>query len=131
MIVIVEYDVPYILELITPVFRERLFEGFCVKVGTLKLQTFKKSIQCACCGRKGIVFKLEASSECCAHLNLYSTEGILMCTDHIFPLSKGGPHRLFNTQTMCEICNREKADLIQARYFNRELKRWMYQRSIS
>lgn len=127
--IIAEYDVPFILERVTPVFREKLFEGFCVKIGTLKLQTFKKSSKCACCNRKGIVFRLEASSDCCAYLNLYTSEDILMCTDHIIPLSKGGPHRLFNTQTMCETCNRDKADLIQPRYFNADLKRWMYEKA--
>lgn len=129
--IIAEYNVLSILELVTPVFRERLFENFCVKIGTLKLQTFKRSIECACCGKKGIVFRLEASSDCCAHLNLYTSEGILMCTDHIIPLSKGGPHRLFNTQTMCETCNKDKADLIQPRYFNIYVKRWMHQKNIS
>ena len=98
--IIAEYDVLFILELVTPAFRERLFENFCVKIGTLKLQTFKKSVECACCGKKGIVFRLEASSDCCAHLNLYTSEGILMCTDHIIPLSKGGKHHASNMQVI-------------------------------
>lgn len=126
-----EYDIPYVLELITPVFREKLLEGLYVKIGTLKLQTLKRSQKCACCGREGSVFKLEVTSQDCACLNLYSADGILMCTDHIIPLSKGGPHRLFNTQTMCEVCNREKSDYIQKWYFNMELKGWMQRKGIS
>jgi len=94
--------------------------GYRVKISTLRLQTFKKSIKCARCGRKGNIFKLETNSGETPHLNFYHDE-IPMTRDHIIPLSKGGPDNLANSQAMCEPCNTLKADKIQRQYFTKDI----------
>jgi 5-methylcytosine-specific restriction endonuclease McrA len=49
-----------------------------------------------------------------AHLNLYAVtetgERVLMTKDHIVPRSRGGANQHENYQTMCIICNQQKAD---------------------
>lgn len=134
-----EYEVSEILELVTPSYREIVLLGYCVKIGTLKLQTFKRDAQCVCCGKRGNVFRLETFQKQpldkiqWAHFNLYhitQNNEILMSMDHIIPLSKKGPHRLFNTQTMCITCNRDKCNKIELRYFSPKLKTWARQREI-
>ena len=47
------------------------------------------------------------------HLNLYGMKNgkeILFTKDHIIPKAKGGKNTMDNYQTMCAVCNREKAD---------------------
>ena len=101
--------------------------GYPVKISTLKLQTFKKSIVCARCGRKGNVFKLETRAGENPHLNLYHSTieagEILMTRDHIIPLCRNGPDNLANLQTMCSPCNTMKADRIQKWYFTADTYR--------
>lgn len=85
-----------------------------VKIGTLRLQCFKRDLKCAHCDRKGFKFLLQAHTDKeTPHLNLYSEDDVLMTKDHIFPKSKGGKDHLSNLQTMCLECNLIKADSIE------------------
>ena len=38
-----------------------------------------------------------------------------MDVDHIFPKSKGGPNSTFNTQLLCQSCNRSKGAKVDSR----------------
>jgi 5-methylcytosine-specific restriction endonuclease McrA len=92
-------------------------DGSLVRVNSLRMQTFKKGIQCVSCGISGMFFAKEKShkSDLTFHLNLYALScghEILMTHDHIIPLSKGGADKLRNCQTMCEKCNITKSNLI-------------------
>ena len=101
--------------------------GYKVRVGTLRLQTFKKNVKCKRCGREGNIFRLETNKGETPHLNFFhiTMEGdeILMTRDHVIPLSKSGPNNIANSQTMCEPCNTLKADKIQKWYFTKDTYR--------
>jgi predicted metal-dependent HD superfamily phosphohydrolase/5-methylcytosine-specific restriction endonuclease McrA len=88
--------------------------GFDVKVSTLRLQTFKKSIKCAHCGCEGSFFAVEGNFEGDSpHFNMYTIkdgEEMLMTKDHIIPKAKGGRDHIDNLQTMCYECNQLKGD---------------------
>lgn len=88
------------------------FRGFKVKVNTTRLQLFKfKGIDCVSCGLKGAYFAIEQYDDHVSpHLNLYSSNNILMTKDHIIPKSKGGGDFLDNLQTLCTNCNNEKGN---------------------
>lgn len=96
-------------------------KAFKVKMYSLRLQTFNKSLGCAKCGLEGSKFLLQhevhnKQSHPSPHFNLYAEkdgELILMTKDHILPKSKGGPDHLSNLQTMCFLCNQEKGNVIQ------------------
>lgn len=79
-----------------------------VKVGTYRVLNLKRSQDCACCGLKGTVVRLEDNTQG-PHFNLYSEEGTMMTGDHIIPKSAGGPLHLGNMQTLCFTCNHLKA----------------------
>jgi 5-methylcytosine-specific restriction endonuclease McrA len=86
-----------------------------INMGSLRYQTFARSLQCAVCGIQGTVMILErdAGKDCTPHFNLYASKGkelILMTKDHICPRARGGKDHLDNMQTMCEICNGLKQD---------------------
>lgn len=88
-----------------------------VKMVSLRYQTFKKNLQCVCCGIQGVMFLLEMPSNggrlCRPHFNLYAErEGQLvqMTKDHICPRSRGGTDHISNMQTMCCTCNELKRD---------------------
>lgn len=101
--------------------------GFKVRSGSLRYQTFNKSLTCAKCGLKGRFLALE---RCLSdegghegkregqgfHLNLYALDDmgreVLMTKDHILPKSKGGPDHIDNLQTMCTYCNSDKGNII-------------------
>jgi len=107
--------------------------GYQVKISTLKLQTFKKSLQCQRCLITGNVFRLETNNGENPHLNLYyvrKNEERLMTKDHIIPLAYGGPNKLTNLQTMCGPCNRLKGSKIKPRYFNYEVRRIITMRNL-
>ena len=93
-----------------------IIEGFCVKVDTLRLITFKtRGVKCACCGLEGSFFAIETQKEDIPpHINLYAIDEagreVLMTHDHIIPRSKGGKNKLENCQTMCKPCNEKKGD---------------------
>lgn len=93
-----------------------------------RLETFKRSMKCACCGREGSIFFVERQrneQETVMHLNLYSCDSsgslVLMTVDHIFPDSVGGKFHSSNFQTMCRPCNMKKQHLMTA--FDIELVR--------
>lgn len=87
------------------------FYGYNVKVGTDRLNVFKKELSCVCCGKKGSYFAIERHQvQVTPHLNLYSEDNILMTKDHIVPKSKGGKDIIENYQTMCAVCNEKKGD---------------------
>lgn len=86
-----------------------------VNMGSLRYQTFARSLQCSVCGLTGSVMVLERDhgKSCMPHFNLYAIEGedmVLMTKDHILPRAKGGKDHLDNMQTMCAICNGLKQD---------------------
>lgn len=90
---------------------------FFVKLNTLRLQCFAKSLSCILCGIKGEYFllqRLKGSNET-PHLNLYAVnsegERVLMTKDHLVPKSKGGKDTLDNLNTMCFPCNVLKGSL--------------------
>lgn len=95
---------------------ETELHGFRVKLASLRYKVFRRSCVCVACGLVGTVMSLDRSDKKGprAHFNLYGiTESgrvVMLTKDHIVPKSKGGSNRLDNLQTMCETCNRKKAD---------------------
>lgn len=74
---------------------------------------YKKGLVCVTCGVIGKFFALEKDKSGSLHLNLYGyndDDEVLITVDHIVPKSKGGPNSMINYQTMCKICNENKAD---------------------
>lgn len=119
-----EYTVDEVLPYVTTerkVMRD--FDGWCVKMDSLRYQVFLKSRVCVDCGLEGTVFRLERAEvggpPGRAHFNLYgrNKDGdlILMTKDHIHPRSKGGKDTLDNLQTMCFPCNYAKSDQVLLR----------------
>lgn len=107
------YSPDEILPLISTDREKKLIDGYRVNCCSLRLRTFKKSLTCRYCGRKGTEFRLENQiynpSSPNPHLNLYSADNILMTHDHMVPLYSGGEDRTANTTTCCHICNFLKA----------------------
>lgn len=72
-------------------------------------------------GRHNIQFRPLNDERANWHLNLYalkllqdgSFREVLMTKDHIIPRAKGGKDIMSNYQTMCSICNGNKADNLQ------------------
>ena len=100
-----------------PQFHKREYCGHLVKMVSGRLNTFCESIKCVKCGVEGKFFAVERHrADKSFHLNLYALDDdgneILMTKDHIIPVSKGGKNHSTNYQTMCCICNEEKADTI-------------------
>ncbi len=93
-----------------------LIDGDLINMASKRLQTFRRrGIKCIRCGIEGKYFYKERHRvDIGYHFNLYAindkNEEILMTKDHIIPKSKGGKDRLDNFQTMCSICNEDKAD---------------------
>lgn len=88
-----------------------------IKVKSLRLQCFKRSMSCVKCGLKGTIISADTftskSDRDGTHFNLYAvSEGKtrLMTKDHIIPKSRGGKNHLSNLQTMCDQCNNKKGD---------------------
>lgn len=79
---------------------------------SIRLNTFKKGIDCHYCGIKGTHFNLEQNSDINKginpHLNLYSND-ILMTYDHIVAKNNGGLDHIDNTTTSCLNCNNIKS----------------------
>lgn len=81
-----------------------------IKIATLRLQVFKRSLVCVSCGLVGSIFLLQKqiNRNESPHLNLYAIrraepsheEYVLMTKDHILPVSRGGKDVLCNLQTM-------------------------------
>ena len=90
---------------------------YILRTGALRLQLFKKTQVCACCGIQGRFFRIEHhKGDVAPVINLYGTGGVdnghvvLMTMDHIIPRSKHGPTHEDNVQLLCADCNQLKAD---------------------
>lgn len=114
-----EYTVEEVLSLATTERRaEAVFEGYRVRLDSLRYQVFKQSRACVRCGLEGTLFLLQHATDGGppdrAHFNLYARlpdgELVLMTKDHAHPRSKGGRDHVENLQTMCFPCNFAKAD---------------------
>lgn len=113
-----EYTVEEVLSLATTERRaEQVFEGYRVRLDSLRYQVFKQSLVCAQCGLEGTLFLLQHATdggpEDRAHFNLYGRVGgklVLFTKDHTHPRSKGGKDHVSNLKTMCFPCNFKKAD---------------------
>lgn len=96
--------------------------GYDVYACSLRYKTFmEKGYTCECCGRKGSYYALEIftgqkMNQNRAHFNLYSEDDVLMTKDHIFPKSKGGKDKIDNMQTMCQICNVKKGNILPSKF---------------
>lgn len=126
-----QYTIPEVFEMLgedalriqnkTQVNKENItVEGFNVYRHSLRYATFyQKGVTCACCGRVGTHFRLEAdrngdAADTRRHFNLYADDGVLMTKDHIRPRKWGGKDELSNLQTMCEPCNKAKGSQYDA-----------------
>lgn len=100
------------------------FDGDMMKPWSLRYFTFiKKGCTCHSCGLQATHFYKEHSRPNQAfHFNLYgfneNGEEILFTKDHYNPKSKGGPDKLKNLVTMCQICNRKKSDMTPEEWNN-------------
>lgn len=97
---------------------ESSFDGTVVKMKRKKYFNFKNNgCSCVSCGLMGKFFALERHLDTeVYHLNLYGIDEhgheVLMTVDHKVPVSRGGKNNLSNLQTMCKVCNENKADNI-------------------
>ncbi|MBV5347812.1 HNH endonuclease [bacterium] len=113
-----KYATSEILPIIGKKERHELEPGVFVKTYSVRLQTFKRSLECVECGIKGLHFWAEKQEgQINNHLNLYGIDKhgdeILMTKDHIIPKSKGGSESLKNMQTMCTRCNGKKGNNLE------------------
>ena len=95
------------------------FHGTEIKANSQRYVVFKeKGCTCVKCGLTASYFALEQhEKQDRFHLNLYGVneqgQEILFTKDHIQPKSKDGASTYVNYQTMCFICNNDKADNIE------------------
>lgn len=99
-------------------FHKREYCGQLVKVVSDRLNTFCRNMKCVKCGIEGKFFAVERHRNTKSfHLNLYALDDdgdeVLMTKDHIIPVAKNGKNEHLNYQTMCCICNEEKADKLE------------------
>lgn len=97
--------------------RKRLidnFDGYPVKTWSQRYELFKQNIKCVSCGLEANCYRLEKDEFAKLwHFNLYYADDekeILFTKDHIKPRSLKGKNEMSNYQTMCYLCNQEKAD---------------------
>jgi len=114
----IEDVLPYVFSSGGSLTHKRSYCNHRVKMTSGRLKIFKKSIRCVKCGIEGKYFAVEKHRKDKGyHLNLYALDKdgheILMTKDHIIPVSKGGKNHILNYQTMCCICNEEKADKLE------------------
>ena len=95
------------------------FHGTEIKANSQRYVVFKeKGCTCVKCGLTASYFALEKhEKQDRFHLNLYGVneqgQEILFTKGHIQPKSKDGASTYGNYQTMCFICNNDKADNIE------------------
>jgi hypothetical protein len=90
------------------------YQGFTISIASSRIKTYSKGVNCVHCGRTGDYFSLEQRrSDKKPHLNLYNRTkngaSVMITSDHIIPVSKGGSGCLENRQTMCSPCNSTKS----------------------
>ncbi len=88
---------------------KKTFFNHKVKMTSLRYQTFKRNLRCACCGIEGTVMLLELPKGIVPHFNLYTEregELVQMTKDHKTPKSRGGKDFINNMQTLC--CRRNE-----------------------
>jgi hypothetical protein len=97
----------------------RIYDGYQVKMFSLRYKTFAKSLVCVNCGITGEYFAIErviGNDSPRFHFNLYAKlntgEEVLITKDHIIPKSLGGKDCISNMQTMCKVCNEMKMNRI-------------------
>lgn len=83
-----------------------------------RLVLFRESAVCVDCEIEGTVYIMESHHmDVSPHLNLYAIDAegkmILMTKDHILPRSKGGLDVQENYQTMCQLCNARKGNMLE------------------
>lgn len=97
------------------------YDGYRVKMDSLRYEVFAQSTRCVKCGLEGSVFLLQRETKDPksptdrAHFNLYAKTAaglVLMTKDHVYPKSKGGRDHISNLVTMCSPCNIEKDDTV-------------------
>lgn len=95
-----------------------MFDGYLVKVSTLRLRTFKnKGCECKYCGLKATHFEINDFQSKKGkimnqnHLNMWAGD-VLMTKDHLNPVANGGKDHLNNMVTCCEECNGLKDKLV-------------------
>lgn len=98
-----------------PNYANQRIHGTSCYLGGNRIRTFLKGTNCVRCGVKGTHFKIQRINGYeDYHLNLYATyksgKEVLMTSDHIRPLSKGGSNGLSNRQPMCLPCNGKKGN---------------------
>lgn len=112
-----EFTIEEVLPFVGPRAPERVYEGFRVRMDSLRYQVFLRGTRCADCGVEGTVFLLQREESHAeqppdrAHFNLYARTAkglVLMTKDHVHPRSKGGLDRVENLRTMCFPCNKAK-----------------------
>ena len=110
-----EYTPGEVLPFVGP--DERVYDGYRVRMDSLRYHVFKQGRTCPTCGIEGTVFLLQRNDGDTdqppdrAHFNLYARVGddlVLMTKDHVVPKSRGGKDRLGNLVAMCEVCNSKK-----------------------
>lgn len=95
------------------------FHGETIKANSQRYIVFKeKGCTCVKCGLTASYFALERhENQERFHLNLYGVNEhgneVLFTKDHIMPKAHDGASKIVNYQTMCIICNNEKADSIE------------------
>lgn len=94
-------------------------DGHTVSVKGARLRTYAlHGCKCVHCGIEGKVFSVKPNGGSYkkphGHLNLFAFDPmgnpVLMTSDHIWPVSKGGPHGTPNRQPLCVNCNSKKND---------------------
>jgi len=97
------------------------FDELRVNLGSARVKLFRDNPYCVKCGVKGTEYRLQRHgkerNDAIPHLNMYgydnANQEVLMTKDHIIPKSKGGRNDISNYQTLCFICNANKADKVE------------------